>query len=169
MENTSGANKTFLWIAVGCLAVIVCILAVVLFGFGGLYWLGSRIPENVNVRVAAPTNAAVGDDVKIRISITNTGSEAMELSSIDISLNYLNGFNITQVDPPYSDVSQYDSLGGGETFQTYYFYLNVEPGEVLTITFIGKAVLPGDFRGSIDVCIDSDFNCATSISRTLIK
>lgn len=169
MENTNRGNKTMVWVAVGCLAVVVCILAVVLFGFGGLMWLGSQTPENVDVKVNTPPNAGVGDDIQIQITVTNTSSEVLELSSIDISLNYLKGFTITQVDPPYSDIGQYDSLGGGETFQTYYFYQPIEPGVTMTIVFDVKAAIPGDFSGVVDVCIDSDFNCVTNIPRTVVK
>lgn len=158
-----------IWVAVGCLAVIVCIVVVILFGFGGLMWLGSQSPENADVKVSTPPNTSVGDDIQIQVAVTNTGSEVLEISSIDISLDYLNGFTITQVTPVYSDIGQYDSLGGGETFQTYYFHLPVEPGITLTIIFDAKAVIPGDFSGIVDVCIDSDFNCVTSIPRTVVK
>ncbi|HEY5731219.1 MAG TPA: hypothetical protein VIS72_14290 [Anaerolineales bacterium] len=169
MENTNSNNKTVMWIVGGCLAVIVCILAVFLFGFGGLVWLGSQTPENASISVGFPSIVSVGDDVQMTVSITNTSSETMKLSSIDFSLNYLDGFTITDVDPAYSDSGQYDSLGGGETFQTYYFNQTIEPGETLTVIFNGKAVQPGEFSGDIDVCIDSDFNCKTNIPRTVIK
>ncbi|MCK7479313.1 MAG: hypothetical protein M0C28_19590 [Candidatus Moduliflexus flocculans] len=108
MENAQSGNKTMIWIAVGCLAVVVCIAVVILFGFGGLMWLGSQSPENADVKVSTPPNASVGDDVQIQVTVTNTSSEVLELSSIDISLNYLNGFTVTQVTPAYSDVGQYD-------------------------------------------------------------
>jgi len=170
MENTNNSNnKTMLWIAGGCLAIVICIAAVCLLGFGGLVWLGSQTPDNVEVKVNAPISANVGDEVQIQVSITNTGSDVLELSSIDISLNYLNGFTITQVTPPYANVDQYDSLGGDETFQNYYFHHPIEPGITLTIILEGTAVLPGDFSGDIDVCIDSDFNCTTNIQRMVIK
>jgi hypothetical protein len=169
MEQVNNTNKSMLWIAGGCLAVIVCFVVVFLFGFGGLLWFGSQTPENVTVRVDAPLDASVGEEFQIQVHITNTGSGTLELSSIDISLNYLNGFAITQVVPPYSDVDQFDSLGGGETFQTYYFYLPIEPGVTLTVVFTGRAVLSGDFSGSLDVCIDSDFNCMTNIPRTVVR
>jgi len=169
MENTQSKNKTLIWVAVGCLAVIACGVVVFLFGFGGLMWLGSQTPDNADIRINAPLNATVGDDVQIEIYVTNTGSEALELSSIDFSLNYLNGFNIYEVDPPYSETSQYDALGGGETFQSYYFHHSIEPGETLTLIFSAKAVLPGDFSGDVDVCIDSDYSCITNIPRTVIE
>lgn len=169
MENTTSNNKTIFWIAGGCLAVLLCGLAVAVLGFGGLMWIGSRSPKNAEVQVSAPISAGVGDDVRIRITVRNTSDKSLEISSIDFSLNYLNGFNVYAVDPQYSDTSQYDSLGGGETFQTYYFYITVEPGETVTLVFSAEAVLPGDFSGDVDVCIDSDFNCVTNIPRTVIR
>ena len=169
MENTQSKNKTLIWAAVGCLAVIACGVVVFLFGFGGLMWLGSQTPDNADIRINAPLNATVGDDVQIEIYVTNTGSEVLEVSSIDFSLNYLNGFNIYEVDPPYSEISQYDALGGGETFQSYYFHRSIEPGETLTLIFSAKAALPGDFSGDVDVCIDSDYSCITNIPRTVIE
>lgn len=169
MEQQNNNNKTYIWIAVGCLAIIICVVGVFLFGFGGLVWLGLRSPDNVNISIDAPVSANVGDDVEILISVTNTSSASLELSSIDFSMNFLNGFTITNVDPPYSDIGQYDALGGGETFQTYYFYRTIAPGDTLILTFGGTAVLQGDFSGTIDVCIDSDFNCGSNITRTLIR
>jgi len=169
MDNTNRGNKTVLWIAVGCLILIVCVLAVVLLGFGGLLWIGSRTPENVAIMLDAPVSVSAGEDVQIQISVTNTSTDVLELSSIDLSLNYLGGFSITQVTPPYSDTNQYNTLSGDETFQTYYFHQPIEPGATLTIILAGTAVLPGDYSGNIDVCIDSDFNCLTNIPRTVIK
>lgn len=169
METTNSGNKTLIWIAVGCLVVLVCILAVFLFGFGGLMWLGSQSPENASVRVTAPISASVGEDVEILVTVTNTSDKDMELSSIDFSLNFLNGFTVSKVEPPYTEISQYDALGGGETFQTYYFYQTVAPGETLTLVFHAQAVTAGDFSGDVDVCIDSDFNCVTNIPRTVIE
>lgn len=168
-NNSNNTNKTMLWIAGGCLALIVCGLAVAVFGFGGLMWLGIQSPENAAVNVNAPLNAGVGDDIQIQISITNTSSEPMELASIDFSLNYLNGFNVYRVEPPYSETSQYDALGGGETFQTYYFNRAIAPGETLVIVFEAQAILAGDFSGTVDICIDSDFNCISNIPRTVVK
>ena len=59
MENAQSDNKTMIWIAVGCLAVIVCIVVVILFGFGGLMWLGSQSPKNADAKVSTPPNAVL--------------------------------------------------------------------------------------------------------------
>ena len=167
--NSSGGNKTILWIAGGCLALIVCLLAVVILGFGGLAWLGSQTPQYTGVMLDSPLEAAVGDPIELRVSVENSGSTPMQLMSIDISLNYLNGIAIDHTDPAFTESSQFDALGGGETFQTFYFHRSIAPGETLTILFSGVAVSAGDYSGSLDVCIDSEFNCATNIVRTVIK
>lgn len=125
--------------------------------------------DNAEINVDAPIQVSEGDDVEIRVTIANTSSETLEVSSVDISMNYLNGFTIAQTSPSYSDSSQFDSLGVDETYQSYYFHRQVLPGESLDIIFYVKAVLVGDFSGNLDVCIDSDYNCATNIIRTLVK
>ena len=167
--NSSGGNKTILWIAGGCLAILVCAIGVVVFGFGGLAWLGSQTPDNANVVMDVPLEAAVGDEIEFNISVTNTGSTTVQLMSIDISLKYLNGIAIDHATPAYTGSSQYDALGGGETFQTFSFRRSIAAGEPLTILFSGLAVSAGDYSGSVSVCIDSDINCAINIVRTVIK
>ncbi|MDX1379433.1 MAG: hypothetical protein R3307_11330, partial [Anaerolineales bacterium] len=97
MEQTSNNNKTYIWVGVGCLVILACAIGVFLFGFGGLVWLGLQTPDNVSVSVDAPIETNVGDNVEIRISVTNTSSEPLEVSSIDFSLNFLGGFTITNV------------------------------------------------------------------------
>lgn len=176
MENSGmnpgtekNSNRTMMWIAGGCLALILCGVAVAALAFGGLFWIGSRSPDNAAVQVNAPINVSVGDDVEVRITVSNTTDTSLEVSSIDFSMNFLDGFNVYQVDPPYSESSQYEALGGGETFQSYYFHRSVGPGETLTLVFSAQAVTPGDFSGNIDVCIDSDFNCVSNIARTVIE
>ena len=167
--NSSGGNKTILWIAGGCLALLVCGIGVIVFGFGGLAWLGSQTPENADVVLDVPLEAAVGDGIELKISVANTGSTSMQLMSIDISLNYLNGIAIDHTTPAHTESSQYKSLGGGETFQSFYFHRSIAPGETLIILFSGVAVSVGDYSGAVDVCIDSDFNCTINIVRTVIK
>ncbi|MCI0553618.1 MAG: hypothetical protein L0287_21945 [Anaerolineae bacterium] len=171
METTtsSGGNKTILWIAGGCLAVLVCALAIVIFGFGGLAWLGSQTAENVTVQLDIPTEAQTGDTLEFSITITNISGQTAELISIDFSMNYLGGIVIENSSPPYARTDQFDALGGGETFQSFYFNRSIAPDETFTITFNGKATFSGDYTGSVDVCIDSEFNCTRNITRTIIK
>ena len=169
MEQTNNNNKTYLWVAVGCLVIFICVIAVFIFGFGGLVWLGLQTPDNVTTSINTPINANAGDDFEFTITVTNTGTDAFVLTSIDISLDYLEGFVISETSPPHKGKSQYDALGGGETFQSYTFQRTIAAGETVTISFFGKAILAGDFSGTIFMCVDNEFNCATNVARTIIN
>ncbi len=168
MSNSNNGNKTILWIAGGCLAILICAAIVIFGGFGGLMWLGSQTPDNANIQLQVPAEVSADNVVELKAVITNIGAEPLEVSSIDIGMKYLNGFFIESTSPPYSETNQYDGLDG-ETFQTYYFYVTVAPGESLTIVFHARAVGKGDFSGNFDVCIDSDYTCRTDIVRTIVK
>lgn len=162
-------NKTLVWIAGGCLAILVCGLAVFLFGFGGLYWLGTQVAEEVTVSWEIPTGINVDENFEFRIAVTNISTASVNLIGVDFNTNYLRGFLVETTDPLYTDTYQYPALGGGELFQTYSFNAPIAPGETLSIGFNGKTVIRGDFNGTVVVCINSTFNCRTNVVRTIIK
>jgi len=169
VSGSKSSNKTLIWVAGGCLAVLICGLAVFLFGFGGLYWLGSQSAEEVNVAWEIPSGIGVDENVEFRITVTNISPDPVELVDIDFPTNYLHGFLIDSTDPLYVDTYQYSELGGGESFQTYSFNKSIGPGESLTITFNGKAVIRGDYGGTVAVCINSSFNCKSNVIRTIVE
>ncbi len=170
MENESKSTiGTFaLWFAGGCLVLFVCTMLGCVLGIGGLVWI-SQAPENVNVSIDAPVRVNVGDEVEFVVSVENTGADPIELYGMDISINYLNGVLVESVDPPFAEVNQFDTFGNGETYRTYYFYTSIAPGDTVSFTFSGTAVSPGDYSGSLDVCIDSDFSCVGNFIRTVVE
>ncbi|HXG23819.1 MAG TPA: hypothetical protein VNJ09_04630 [Chthonomonadales bacterium] len=170
--ETSGSkkrNRTLLWIAGGCLGILVCVLVVFLFGFGGLYWLGTQMAEEVEIGWAIPTGLSVGEDFEFRIVVTNVSAAPVEVLQIDFSAGYLRGFLIETTTPPYLDVFEYTPLGGGELFQSYSFRKLLEPGAEFTFAFNGRAIRTGDFSGTVLVCISSAFNCRTNVVRTIVN
>ena len=168
-STASSRNKTLLWIGGGCLIILVCVLAVFLFGFGGLYWLGSQVADEVDVSWDIPTGMEVGENFEFKIAVTNITTIPVELVEIDFNTNYLRGFLIESTAPQYIDIFEFTPLAGGELFQTYSYKKSIAPGEMLTITFNGRAVVSGDYNGTILVCIDSVFNCRSNIVRTIIQ
>lgn len=169
MEPTASGNKTLFWIAGGCLAVLVCALVAIFLGFGGLVWIGSQTVDEATARLEIPATAQAGDPFEFSITVTNTTQEEIELFGVDFSMNFLRGIVIDQTEPAYTETDQFESLGGGETFLSYYFHRSIAPGESLTVTFTGTAVTAGDFSGAVDVCINSDFNCINNTARTVIR
>jgi len=169
LSDTKRGNRTPIWIAGGCLAILICGLGVFLFGFGGLYWLGTQFAEEVSVNWNLPSAMTVGEDIKFDIAISNITAAPVDLFSIDFSTNYLQGVLIEATTPLYVNVFEYTAWGGGEVFQSYSFKQSIPPGEPLLIAFNGRAVMSGDYTGTIVVCINSAFNCKTNVLRTIIK
>lgn len=168
-SGSSSGNKTRIWIIGGCLAILICVLTILLFGFGGFYWLGSQTAKEVSVSWDIPTGMEIDENFEFRIMITNISTVPVELVGIDFSTNYLRGFLIETTNPLYTDTYQYTPWGGGEVFQTYSFNKPIATGETLTIVFNGRAVIRGDYNGTVVVCINSDINCRPNVVRTIIR
>jgi hypothetical protein len=169
LSVSKSSNKTVLWIVGGCLAILICGLAGFLFGFGGLYWLGSQVADEVNVDWEIPAGVEVDANVEFKIRITNVTPDPVQLVDIDLPTDYLHGFLIETTDPVYIDTYEYTEFGGEQTFQTYSFNQSIDPGETLTVTFSGKAIVAGDYSGTVAVCINSSVNCKNDVVRTIIK
>jgi hypothetical protein len=163
-------NKTMTWIGIGCVAL--CILAVAAFvvlGAGGIAWLSGLTPKDIEVTVDHPAQIERGEEIAIEIRITNTGPAAQQLVSIDFSMNYLDGIVIDRSEPDHTHTTQFDALGGGESFLSYYFDRSIAPGETLLVAFTGTAIHEGDFAGDISICVNSEYQCMNAAARTLIR
>src|SRR5688572_16462975 len=102
MENSSGtAGKVAIWVGVGCLILVICIVIGSISGVGGLFWL-TQAPQDVVATVNAPVQVDVGDQVLIEIEIVNNSAQASDLSSIDISMKYLEGIVISSSTPTFN-------------------------------------------------------------------
>jgi hypothetical protein len=167
--STNANNKTWYWVIGGCIAGLVCAIAVCIFGFGGLSWLGSQSADEITTTMDFPNEVQAGDSFEFTIHITNISSSTVELKSVDFSMNYLGGILIDSTEPAYTTTDQYDAIGGEETFQSYYFNKSIAPDETITLKFYVKAISVGDYSGTIDICVNSDFNCQSNIARTIIK
>jgi hypothetical protein len=170
MENNSNdtMGKGALWIGGGCLAVFICVVLACVAGISGIVWL-TQTPENVDISIDAPSQVKVGDEIKFTVTIKNNRADSIELSGIDVGMNYLNGALIESVEPSYESINQYDGFGDGEKYQSYYFHTTIASGSAVSIVFIGTAIAPGDFNGSLDVCINSDYSCFKNVIRTIVK
>lgn len=170
MENGLNNNigKFSLWFGGGCLVMFLCMVLVCVMGVVGVIWI-SQPPENIRVSIEAPLQVEVGDEVEFVVRVQNVGTESVELIGMDVSMDYLNGVILNSSNPPFAELNRYDGMGDGESYQTYYFYEQIAPGEALTITFLGEAVSPGDYSGSFDVCIDSNFSCISNFIRTVVR
>jgi hypothetical protein len=166
MNEMDSGNNTGKWMALGCgivLAIGLCCGG----AFAGLVWLGAQnADETVRIEMDVPIDAEVGGPYNFTITVTNITSAEVSIDSIDITTGFLDGFVLDSVTPAYIETYEFDSLGN--TYQTYSFDETIPPGGEILFNFSGRAVLPGDFSGEIDVCV-TVFACTTNVVRTIVR
>ena len=86
MEETNNQNKTMIWIAVGCIAIVACILALILLCFGSLLLLGiQQIPgNNFNVQVNVPLSSIIGN-AQAQVTAISLSPDALASSGMDVT------------------------------------------------------------------------------------
>src|SRR5688572_9636304 len=137
MENSNDtAARAAIWIGIGCLVAVICLVVGAISGIGGLFWL-SEPPDDIDVAVSAPAQVEIGQEVRIEIIVQNNSSQPSELASIDIGQQYLDGIVIFSSVPGFESTNEYESLGVG--YRTYYFDQTISAGGSLTVVFTREA------------------------------
>ena len=103
------------------------------------------------------------------VHVTNDGTEAVTITGVNLSANYLDGITIESVVPVYDEVFPPIESAFGEDFQNYDFSISIAPGETASVTFTGTAIASGDYGGSLDICINSGFSCVPKVIRTVVR
>lgn len=84
------------------------------------------------------------------------------LDSVDVSESYLEGISLVRTNPAYRDTL---SILG---FTRYEFQTPIPAGQTLQLGLQALALRAGEFRGEVDVCINSGFSCRTYQVRTMV-
>lgn len=139
-----------------------CTLISVLAGVGVVQ--AFQEPEQVQIDVSSPSVTSQGQGFVIEIAVENLADELQTLDSIDIYTDYLQGITIQTSEPSFVDSSD------SPDFASYFFFMDIPPGDSINVQFHAVGVRAGEFSGSLDVCINtgvacSTFNIVTSISR----
>ena len=133
---------------------------------GGFFNAADGGTGEVAISVSAPLNAGVGDAVTVEIVIKNPTDQIMDLDSVDINLEYLDGVDISESSPVYSDNYSLEPLFPQMSFT---FHQPIPANGILRVRMFGTAVKSGDFSGTLDVCIDGGGNCTGTEVRTIIS
>jgi hypothetical protein len=113
-----------------------------------LYYAAQDV-EGIVVAVEAPAEVTVGDTLELRVTVTNTrDGRSLQLSDIDISEMYLEGFSVLSI-LPEAKSSQHVPI---DNSQSYKFNMTIAPLETRDFLFQLRAEHPGDYWGDIDVC-----------------
>ena len=145
---------------------VLCTIASVAIGLWGtdLWQRVSEEPEGVRADVEVPSSVASGELFVIRVSVENLSDETVVLDSIDVAEGYLDGVEILEANPAFSE--SYPLPFGG--VQTYTFEHDIPAQQTLTVRLTARGETAGEFSGPIDVCVDSGIHCLTFDTRTVI-
>ena len=160
-------RRLLIALVAGLALICLCLCAVVAASGGLLFFAddaGADYP--VEVAVAAPARARVGERFTIEIAIDNPTLEAHQLDSIDIDLSYLEGVEIMGSSPPYHETFLLTPLLPQRTFS---FDTTIPAGETMVIELQAMPRPAGSYSGNIDVCIKSGGNCRATLLRAEIE
>lgn len=127
--------------------IILCLVGFVLVGgFAWLLTMRGGEAQGLSVAVDTPTSEIqVGDSFQITVTLTNEGTQNINISGIQLPNDLLNNVLVTGVDPDAAE-----GLTDGE--QTAYdFNLTIAPTGRETVTFNFTAIRPIDASGDIGV------------------
>lgn len=147
---------------VGCSVaalVIVCVMVFVLVG--GSAWLVTMLggePDGLRVEVNTPTAAIqVGDTFQISVTLTNEGTQNVNISEIQLPNDLLANVLVTGVEPAAAQ----GLIHGEQT--AFDFDLTIAPTGRETVIFYFTAIRPIDASGDIGV------KTGTSVSPTRVR
>ena len=159
-QKTKSSNGCYIALGVaGGVAILLLVLAVMAWSWMTAVMEG---PTDVVVTVDAPLTATIGQSFEIRVVIENTATETQSLNSIDLYDSYLEGIEITSTEPPFDEAS---SLFG---FTSYYYETDIPAGQTIEVVLTAMPLRAGDFRGDLDVCINTEYTFVTHVVRTSV-
>ena len=153
----------------GCIAVLACfcVVGAALFIYFGARYGGDQLAPaaDLTFNYSLPGSVAEGDTFEFVLRQSNTGSDGLTVSYIDLASSrgsILDGAEVVSTDPAMERVYT--------TFGTKSFMLNrvLNPGETVTVTFALQATTPGEHSGQIAIGVGSGGMSVTDIVRLTV-
>ncbi len=139
-----------LLIGCGALVLIAACVGTILVvgGFGALGAIFGPDPEGLTVGIAVePAVVAQGDTFNIVVTAGNTGSRSLEISSVNLPGDVLNGALLTGVSPADQGRDRFTD------YTSVAFARTLAAGEQTQFVFTFQAVAAGNFEGDLDVVV----------------
>jgi hypothetical protein len=150
-------------IVLGC-GVITLVGFIVIAAVIYFFVYATKDIEGVSVTLDCPMDIAVGQTFDLTITATNERTSGVwELSDIDISDEYLEGFTVGTIVPKPKS-SMHDNIGDSQSFT---FDAKIAPGESQVFVFSLRAESAGIFRGDVDFWEGVRF--ITNMAQTVVK
>lgn len=149
-------------IGCGCLSLAALGLCIAV---GVWFSLALKDPEGLSVSIDGPTDAAVGQTFDLTVQVTNERpAKTFNLSDIDISYDYLDGFVVVSTEPPPQSSEDNAPFDNSRSFT---FEQSIPPGESMPFVFTLRAETPGIYRGDVDVYEGMRFT--TAMAQTVVR
>jgi len=156
-----------IWIILGIILVMIICCCIVVGYFVYTSYKSLQPLENAEVDIYLPPTIEVGTDFDFAITITNTSTQSINLDSINIGQEFVDGIQIGDSTPIFEYRDHYDLLGF--PMEMFIFNEMILVGESLTIEFETRAIKTGDFTGQMFICIDDTSNCEIILLRTVVE
>lgn len=121
--------------------------------------------SHIDIVVESPNVVSANEEFVITNHIINYSQEIQEVYSLDISDSYLENIAVLSTTPGYRDV-QYIPL---DDTWSHSFRTPLLPNDTLTVELHCMATSTGLFRGTIDYCINSDYDFVTRSINTVVE
>lgn len=121
--------------------------------------------SHIDIVVESPHVVSTNEEFVITNHIINYSREIQEVYSLDISDSYIENIAVLSTTPSYKDV-QHITL---DNTWSHSFRTPLLPNDTLTIELHCMATSTGVFRGTIDYCINSDYDFVTRSINTVVE
>jgi hypothetical protein len=112
--------------------------------------------HDIEVNYEMPDTAKVGETVSFTIKIANRADRAQLLHSLDVDTHFLQGIWIARTNPPFKR-SEPNLLAPVES---YVFNQTIPAKGETTIDVEGRAIRPGAFPLTVEVCVNTATACS---------
>ncbi len=145
--------------------IICCCIGAGYFGY--ISYKSLQPIENAEIEIFLEPVVEVGEDVAFSIKVTNISTESINLNSISIGADFVEGIQLGDSSPIFEMRQHYDILE--IPMEMFIFNELILVGESLTIEFNSQAKEVGDFLGQLFICLDDTTNCEQIPLRTVVE
>ncbi len=164
-EQTTPKRKTWIILGIILVLIICCCTAVGYFAYTS--YMSLQPLENADIEVNLQPVVEAGADLDFTITIINISEKSINLNSINMGQDFVDGIQIGDSTPIFEYRDHYDLLGF--PMEMFIFNEMILVGESLTLKFDAKAVKTGDFTGQMFICVDNTTNCEIILLRTVVE
>jgi len=166
LEKQPPLNRS-LKILLSIILSFICCVCIGIGYFGFYTWKSFQPIENAEIDLNYPPVVEAGEDFVIEIKILNISDESINLNTINIGADFVEGIHLGDSSPIFELRDHYEVIG--TQLDIFLFNELILVGESLTVEFEANAAKAGDFTGQMIICLDESTNCEMLVLRTVVE